>query len=122
MEIYFDEKAPIYLQIVEHIKMEIVAGRMRPGERMPSVREMAVTAKVNPNTVQRVYQELEREGVTITQRGTGSFITEDQTKLNQMKDEMSLGVIRTFADGMKRLGLTAEEILDRIQNYLEVNK
>lgn len=122
MEIFFDEKAPIYLQIVEHIKMEIVAGRMRPGERMPSVREMAVTAKVNPNTVQRVYQELEREGITLTQRGTGSFITEDQAKLNQMTDEMSLGIIRTFADGMQRLGLTPEDILDRIQNYLEVNK
>jgi DNA-binding transcriptional regulator YhcF (GntR family) len=86
---------------------------------MPSVREMAEKARVNPNTVQRVYQELEREGITYTQRGTGSFITEDLEVIKRMKFEMSQGIIKAYVDSMKSLGMQKDDMLLMLKNYLE---
>ena len=71
----FDARMPIYLQIMEGIKKDIISGKLKRGEKMPSVRNMAAELKVNVNTMQRVYQELEREGLITTQRGTVSFVT-----------------------------------------------
>ena len=74
MYIEFNDKTPIYLQIMDLIKMDIVTGKLKARDKLPSVREMASNLKVNPNTLQRAYQELERLGIVYTQRGMGTFV------------------------------------------------
>ena len=92
----FNDKLPIYLQIINIIKSEISAGKLKDGEKLPSVREMAEKLRVNPNTVQRVYQELEKEEITFTQRGMGTFITNDISKINEIKLSVAKEFIEDF--------------------------
>jgi GntR family transcriptional regulator len=111
MQLTFDEKLPIYMQIMDMIKSDIVTHKVKGGDKLPSVREMSENLKVNPNTVQRVYQELERENVTFTQRGMGTFVTEDEEKLKSLKIEMSKEIILNFRSGMESLGFSKDEII-----------
>lgn len=115
----FDPNIPIYLQIVNGIKREIVSGARQPGDRLPSVREQAESLAVNPNTVQRAYQELEREGVCDTKRGTGSYISERAGLIPALRDEMARALRRTYAEGMRALGFTDEEILSALRAELD---
>lgn len=111
MEPIFDEKLPIYLQIINYLKKDIISGKLKAGDKLPSVRELSSTLRVNPNTIARVYQELEREGVTFTQRGMGTFIKEDSTMINEIKSEMAKEIIDSFLEGMKKLGFDKEEVM-----------
>ncbi|TCO74781.1 GntR family transcriptional regulator [Marinisporobacter balticus] len=115
----FDARIPIYFQIIEKIKKEIILGKLQRGEKLPSVRSMASELKVNVNTMQRVYQELEREGITFTQRGTGSFVTEDNGMIQKIKDDMAQGLIKSFVEGMKELGFDREGIIENVNEYIE---
>lgn len=118
MSIEFDSKTPIYVQIMESIKRDVVTGKLKGGDKLPSVRELSETFKVNPNTIQRTYQELERENITFTQRGLGTFITENSSKLSEIKTEMAKGIINSFINGMKQLGYRPEELTSLISEYL----
>lgn len=122
MEIPFDDKIPIYLQIINHIKKDIITGRLKGGDRMPSVRELAEKARVNPNTIQRVYQELEREGIAYTQRGMGTFVTEDDAIIRGMKLEMSQDIISAYVEGMKSLGMDEDEMLAMLKGYFKEDR
>jgi len=115
----FDARVPIYLQIIERIKKDIVSGTLKGGEKMPSVRNMAAELKVNVNTMQRVYQELEREGVIVTQRGTGSFVTENEEIILGLKGKMAHDLLSSFVKGMEELGLDKESILASLIHYME---
>jgi DNA-binding transcriptional regulator YhcF (GntR family) len=108
---------------MDMIKRDIVTKKLNGGDKLPSVREMAESLKVNPNTVQRAYQELERENVTYTQRGMGTFITENTEKLASLKREMAKEIVESFVTGMRSLGFNSNEILEIIKEYLkeEVN-
>lgn len=119
MSYAFNERIPIYLQIIEEIKKQIVTSKLKGGAKMPSVRELSENMSVNPNTVQRAYQELERLGITYTQRGMGTFVTEDDTILKKIKTEMAHDLIKQFTDGMKSLGLSKKDIVECISEYLE---
>ncbi|OXT07308.1 GntR family transcriptional regulator [Thermoanaerobacterium thermosaccharolyticum] len=123
MKVEFNEKMPIYIQIMDMIKRDIVTKKLNGGDKLPSVREMAESLKVNPNTVQRAYQELERENVTYTQRGMGTFITENTEKLASLKREMAKEIVESFVTGMRSLGFNSNEILEIVEEYLkkEVN-
>ena len=94
--------------------MDIVAGKLLSNDKLPSVREMSATLKVNPNTLQRAYQELERLGVVYTQRGMGTFVKEDINLVGKLKEEMAKEVINSFMLGMKSLGFTELQILQII--------
>jgi len=107
----FNDKTPIYLQIMDIIKMDIVIGKLKLNDKLPSVREMAINLKVNPNTLQRSYQELERLGIVYTQRGTGTFVSHDNNMVDHLKQEMAKEVIDSFILRMKSLGFTANEII-----------
>ena len=107
----FDDKAPIYLQIVDLIKMDIVTGKLKSKNKLPSVREMASNFNVNPNTLQRSYQELERLGIVYTQRGTGTFVGEKKSMVDDLKKDMAKEVIDSFILRMKSLGFTSNEII-----------
>lgn len=111
MSIQFDDKIPIYLQIMDLIKGDIILRKIKEGDKLPSVRELASELKVNPNTLQRAYQELEREGITYTQRGMGTFVTTDKNVISGMKKEMAKSVIDNFIDGMRKLGFDSDEII-----------
>lgn len=115
MDTIFDDNIPIYLQIIDLIKKDIVVGKLKGGDKLPSVREMAASLKVNPNTLQRAYQELERLGIVYTQRGMGTFVEEDINMVNKLKKEMAEEVIQSFMIKMRSLGFSDNEIVDVIE-------
>jgi len=117
--IKYEQGAPIYMQIIQKIKADIIAGKLKGGERMPSVREFSETFKVNPNTVQRVFMELEREGITFSQRGIGTFVSEGAELINKLKTTQAEGYTQRFADEMLELGLNKNEIYDYLEKILE---
>lgn len=107
----YNPALPIYLQVANSIKRDIVTGRLELGARLPSVRDLAVAYTINPNTVSRVYKELEMEDVCFTRRGMGTFVTQDSEKVKNMKREMAGTLIYEFLEGMKQLGFTQEEAI-----------
>lgn len=114
-----DNDRPIYLQLMEKIRQDIVSGIYKPGDRLPSVRELALDAAVNPNTMQKALAELERTGLVYSKRTSGRYITEDETMQKQLKTELAVSLIREFLDKMKQLGFEEKEILTFIQKTLE---
>ena len=117
-----DNDRPIYLQLMERIQQDIVSGIYKPGDRLPSVRDLAVEAAVNPNTMQKALSELERSGLVYSQRTSGRFITEDTQLLDEMKTSLAYEHILQFLEKMKQLGFQKEEIAALIQKALkEVN-
>ncbi len=111
----FSNDAPIYAQLITQIKVGIVSGVFPPGERLPSVRDLATEAGVNPNTMQRALTELERDGLVYSQRTAGRFVTEDAAMIEAVKRSLAEGHIRAFLDAMGRLGYQREEILSLLR-------
>ena len=105
-----DDSRPIYLQIEDLIKTNIIAGVYQPGQKLPSVRDLAAEAAVNPNTMQKALTELERSGLVYTQRTSGRFITEDVSKMTELKEPLAREQIQLFLKNMEQLGLTKEDI------------
>ena len=114
-----DNNRPIYLQLMEKIQQVIISGVYHAGDRLPSVRELALEASVNPNTMQKALSELERNGLVHTQRTSGRFITEDKTMLKQLKTELAAVHIQDFLNTMKQLGFPPEEILELIEKTIK---
>ena len=111
MEWSFRGDQPIYSQLIQRIKQGIVSGDLSPGGRLPSVRDLATEAGVNPNTMQRALQELERDGMVYSQRTTGRFVTENMQVIERAKKKFAEEQIRSFLEAMKKLGYQWEEIL-----------
>lgn len=103
--------APIYSQLAEQMRLSIVSGGYAPGERLPPVRELALSAGVNPNTMQRAMTELEREGLVFPQRTAGRFVTEDAELIAQARREIARVKAEAFLEAMRSLGYTSGEIL-----------
>ncbi|MCY6355895.1 GntR family transcriptional regulator [Clostridium sp. ZS2-4] len=118
MEFQFDDKTPIYVQIVNLIKKQIVSKVLKGGDKLQSVRDLSTKLRVNPNTIQRAYKELEREGLAFTQRGMGTFVTEDEEVIFTLKNDMAKDVLDTFIEGMKHLGFSNSEIVELISRNL----
>ena len=106
----FDNDRPIYIQLVEKLKICIVTGIYKKGEKIPSVRELAVETKVNPNTMQKALIELENCGVIYTQRTSGKYVTEDKNLIEKLRKDIAKEKLNSFVDVMKKLGYTKEEI------------
>ncbi|MCF6460474.1 GntR family transcriptional regulator [Clostridium sp. Cult3] len=115
----FNDNFPIYIQIMDLIKGNIVSGEINGGDKLPSVRELSKELKVNPNTVQRTYQELERENIVFTQRGMGTFVTDDKQMIKNLKKRMATDVVNNFLIEMKKLGFNASEIMDVISEWID---
>lgn len=111
----FNSALPIYLQVVTAIKREIVIGVLQMGEKMPSGRDLALKYTINPNTASRVYKELENEGICFTRRGLGTYVSEDPDLVKRLKDEMAQELLDQFLEGMKQLGISAEEAVELIR-------
>lgn len=111
-----DADRPIYAQLVERIQMQIVSGYYQPGGKLPSVRELAATAAVNPNTMQKAFVELERSGLIITQRTNGRNVTEDTELIADIRQEMARGHMAAFFSKMKELGYAEAEIRELVDS------
>lgn len=114
-----DDTRPIYLQLEDIIKSKIIAGIYKPGQKLPSVRELAAEAAVNPNTMQKALAELERSGLVYTQRTSGRYITEDTAIMQNLKHQLAHDLIQQFLKAMAHLGYTREE---SIQLLIEESK
>lgn len=115
----FDADRPIYAQLLERIQMQIVSGYYHPGDKLPSVRELASIANVNPNTMQKAFAELERSGLITTQRTSGRTVTEDINMIKQVQGELASSHITQFIQKMKELGFTREEIKKLVDAHIE---
>ena len=105
---------PIFIQIIEKIQMDIISGLYQPGDKLPSVRDLAQKASVNPNTMQKALSELERTGLVYSQRTSGRFITEDTAMIDNLKSELAKEIITQFLDNMEKLGIEKEEAISLI--------
>ena len=117
MQIEFDNSKPIYLQIVDKIKKQLIRNELDIGDKIPSQRELAQQLKVNPNTVQRAYNEMEAMGMVETLRGQGTFICDKPGMLKEIKEEMIEDIMRRFFYDIKSLGYEDEEITDLINKW-----
>lgn len=118
----FTDDIPIYLQIMNQIKEKIAAGVLKPGEKVPSVRELALSAGVNPNTMQKALSELEREGVLYSQRTAGRFVSESDKGVEGLQKQMAREQIIHFAQAMEKLGYQPEETLRMFERYVSENQ
>ncbi|MCL1787525.1 MAG: GntR family transcriptional regulator [Defluviitaleaceae bacterium] len=115
--IHFDERSPIYEQIVTYFCRALIKGDLQPGLRIPSIRELAMQLQVNTNTVQRAYQEMERRQLIFSKRGTGYFMTEGNNMVQEIKTEMVQDAIARFMEEMRALGFKDSEITGEIESY-----
>ena len=114
-----DNNRPIYLQLVERIQMDIVSGVYHAGDKLPSVRELAADAAVNPNTLQKAFTELERSGLVYTQRTNGRYITEDQERISRVREELARECTQSYLSNIRRLGYEREQALALAQKIIE---
>ncbi len=115
MEYQFTNDKPIYLQLIDYFKAQIISGDLPEGSRLDSVRDLAVKAQVNPNTMQKALSELERMGLVRTERTSGRFITDDKEKIKSMKKELAEAEIVAFLERMKALGFDKNEVIKIIE-------
>ncbi|MFB1099877.1 MULTISPECIES: GntR family transcriptional regulator [Bacillaceae] len=115
----FQSSQPIYLQLADRLNRQIVSGELKPGDKLPSVRETAVASKVNPNTVQRTYRELEASGIVESRRGQGTFVTENEDILLSIREKLKQEQIQNFIQVMHDMGYENDEITKGLQTYLE---
>lgn len=115
LDYIFDNERPIYIQLVEMLRKEIVSGKLKAGERIPSVRELALTARVNPNTMQKALVELENEGLVYTERTNGKFVTTNYELIEKIKKKLAEEKVNNFLNDMKSIGITYEEAVIYLQ-------
>ena len=119
MQWKLSDDRPIYVQLMETITAAITSGTLAAGSRLPSVREMAAQAGVNPNTMQRALAELERDGLLYSQRTAGRFVTDQSDRITQKRKELAMQQIRIFLSSMKEMGYTSEQTLNLIQQAVK---
>lgn len=110
MNINFDNNTPIYIQIVEYLKLQIISGKLLPNEKLPSVRELAYNMKVNPNTMQKALSDLEDLELIYTERTNGKFVTTSEKTINKYKKEYIEKITKNYINNMQEIGIDIEEI------------
>lgn len=113
----FDNNIPIYIQLVSQIKISIISGKIKSGERLPSVRDLALQMKVNPNTMQKALSELEEIGLIFTERTNGKFVTSDQTLIDKYKKEYANELCETYFSAMSEIGFERFDAINYLKNY-----
>ena len=115
----FQDHLPIYAQLMDTLKRRIITGRYLPGEKLPSVRELAAEAGINPNTVQRAFSELEREGLIYTQRATGKYVTENADEIKSARQALAKTQVAEFLSNMQSLGYSVGDVIVLLQAFKE---
>lgn len=122
MDVEFNSAVPIYIQIIEEIKRQIVSGERAPGSRIEPVRETAKRMGVNPNTVQRAFSELERDGLMFTERTSGRYITNDEKLIKKVREKSVISKVAEFVDFMRKSGFSGMDIIGIVTEYLNGGK
>ena len=115
MEYIFDNERPIYIQLVEMIRIDIVSGKYQKGQKLPSVRELALIMKVNPNTMQKALAELENEKLIYTERTNGKYVTEDEKLIEKTKKELAQEKVNNYLKSMENIGINHELAIKYLQ-------
>lgn len=115
MEYIFDNERPIYIQLVEMIRIDIISGKFQKGQKLPSVRELALILKVNPNTVQKALVELENEKLIYTERTNGKYVTEDEKLIEKTKKQLAQEIIDNYLNSMQNIGISYESAVKYLQ-------
>lgn len=115
----FDEKSPLYLQIARHVMLQIISHEIESGEQLPTVRDYAEVAGVNPNTMQRAFLELERQGMVFSQRTSGRFVTEDTDLIAQKRHEFAKSELQSFIENIKKIGYKENEIPLIVEEFIK---
>lgn len=115
----FENDRPIYTQLLEKIQKMIVSGKYKPGDRLPSVRDLATEAAVNPNTMQRALTELERMGLVYSQRTTGRMITDDIELIGKVKEQIAMEQIKSFVKAMEEIGYSDQDTIEVLKNVYD---
>lgn len=106
----FNENEPIYIQVYNHILIQIATGKYPVGEKIPSVRELSIKLKINPNTISKALKELENLNIIYVKRGIGNFVSEDEDKIRSLKEDMLKKITTNFIENLKKLGITLSEV------------
>jgi Predicted transcriptional regulators len=117
-----NSERPVYVQLIEQIQAGIISGTFKPGDKLPSVRDLAAEAMVNPNTMQKALSELERTGLIFTNRTSGRFITSDDAMINHLKGMSARELVAEFVSKMKQLGYEPEETLNFVTDVIKNDK
>jgi GntR family transcriptional regulator len=119
MNVTFNNRDPVYMQVVQYFKEEIATGKLQGGQEIPSRRELASLLKINPNTSQKAYKEMEEQGLIYTEGNSPSRITTDQRMLSSIREELILEAVNTLVDSIKKIDVPVEELLDIVkQTYV----
>ena len=116
MNFDFCNNIPIYIQLVEYLKISIISGQFKLGEKLPSVRDLALKMKVNPNTMQKALAELENLHLIYTERTNGKYVTNDQKVIDQVKEEYAINLSNKYFEGMLSIGYTKEETIEYLNS------
>jgi DNA-binding transcriptional regulator YhcF (GntR family) len=119
MEWNFRNGIPIYTQIIDEMTMRIASGAYKPGDKVPAVRELAMDAGVNPNTMQRALAELERRGLVYSERTSGRFVTKEEAVLKTLHEELAKKYFEELAAKLRKIGMSGEEITGAVKRWLE---
>ena len=119
MEWNFKNGIPIYSQIVDEMTMRIASGTYEPGEKLSSVRDLAMDAGVNPNTMQKALAELERRGLVYSERTSGRFVTKEEAVLKSLHEELAKKYFQELAEKLRKIGMSAEEINEAVRKWIE---
>ena len=111
MNVTFNNRDPVYVQVVRHFKEQIAIGALQAGQDIPSRRELAMMLKINPNTAQRAYKEMEEQGLIHTERNFPSQITKDERILGLVREELILEAVDSFVHSVRRINVPVEELL-----------
>ncbi|MFC6254246.1 GntR family transcriptional regulator [Secundilactobacillus hailunensis] len=115
----FDDKVPIYYQIKTAIYDQIISGQLAPGDKLPAIRQLAVSMTVNVNTVQRALSEMITEGVIISRRGRGNFVTDNAQVVEQLKQQLITSYLKQLYDRLHRLNISDEQMIAELTVYIE---
>lgn len=113
----FDNNIPIYIQLVRQVKINIISGSIKSGERLPSVRDLALQTKVNPNTMQKALAELEEQGLIFTERTNGKFVTEDEALIEKYKKEFADELAMQYFESMENIGFNQADALNYLKEF-----
>lgn len=118
----FQDNIPIYVQIEKYLYRQIALGKIKPGDKVPSVRQLAVDLTVNVNTVQRALNQMNTEGILEVKRGRGSFVTQDTALILKKREELINDAMSEFLESTRQLGLTPNQTLEKLKKYIENKK
>lgn len=119
MDISFDNNIPIYVQLMEYLKIYLMSGVFKAGDKLPSVRDFAINFKVNPNTMQKALAELEEMNLIYTERTNGKFVTKDNKLIEKLKDEYAMTLAKSYFQGMKKIGLSKADSIKYLEGISE---